>query len=111
MPGHADGSVTVYLGYGRDSAGRVGGSGEQQGRLQRLRAAHLATSPGSLPACRSSPTGDTYLVACTQQHHLMENRDVVRAGTLAEYREQPDFAAEREQEAASERDRRGPHSR
>ncbi len=32
-------------------------------------------------------TGDTYLLACTQQHHLMENREVVRAGTLDEYQQ------------------------
>src|SRR5262249_8574022 len=27
VPGHADGAVTVHLGYGRRAAGRVGGSG------------------------------------------------------------------------------------
>ena len=26
VPGHADGSITVYLGYGRTAAGKVGGS-------------------------------------------------------------------------------------
>ncbi len=26
MPGHADGAITLYLGYGRDAAGRVGGT-------------------------------------------------------------------------------------
>src|SRR5207248_2261209 len=26
MPGHADGSITVHLGYGREHAGRVGGN-------------------------------------------------------------------------------------
>jgi molybdopterin-containing oxidoreductase family iron-sulfur binding subunit len=43
-------------------------------------------------------TKDTYLIACTQQHHLMENRDIVRAATVAQYREKPRFALEKEQE-------------
>ncbi len=30
MPGHADGSITVSLGYGRDQAGRVGGTSSQR---------------------------------------------------------------------------------
>ncbi len=30
MPGHADGTVTVWLGHGRTRAGRVGGSGRQR---------------------------------------------------------------------------------
>ncbi len=30
MPGHADRSVTVYLGHGRQHAGRIGGTVEQQ---------------------------------------------------------------------------------
>ena len=44
---------------------------------------------------RPTAPADTYLVACTQQHHLMENREVVRAGTLAEYQQHTrDFASE-----------------
>ena len=58
MPGHADGSVTVYLGHGR----RAGRPGRRQpradGRLQRLPAAHVATSPGSPPGWRSRKTGE-----------------------------------------------------
>ena len=47
-------------------------------------------------------TGDDYLVAGTQQHHLMENRDLVRAGTLGEFHDQPDFAGEPERRQRAE---------
>ena len=76
MPGHADGAVTVYLGYGREHAGRVGGTRDQHGRLQRLPAAHVGPARGSPPGLTVAQTGERTLVACTQQHHLMENRDV-----------------------------------
>jgi molybdopterin-containing oxidoreductase family iron-sulfur binding subunit len=43
-------------------------------------------------------TRDRYLLACTQQHHLMENRETVRADTLTGYQKKPEFALERERE-------------
>jgi molybdopterin-containing oxidoreductase family iron-sulfur binding subunit len=97
MPGHADGSVTVYLGHGQDFAGRVGGTA-----LQRVgfNAYPLRTMdhPWFAPGLEVQKTGLTSLVACTQQHHLMENRDPVRSATLEEYQKSPRFAHEREEE-------------
>ena len=48
------------------------------------------------PALRApcTKTDETYLLACTQAHQLMENRDVVRSATLAEYHAKPEFAKE-----------------
>ena len=104
MPGHADGAITVHLGYGREWAGRVGGqAGNKVGfNAYTLRSAnHLWFASGlSVRVTRA-----TYLVACTQQHHLMENREVVRAGTLTEYHERPRFAFDREREAAARKRR------
>ena len=34
-------------------------------------------------------TGTQYMLACTQFHHSMEGRDLVRAATLEEYRKKP----------------------
>jgi molybdopterin-containing oxidoreductase family iron-sulfur binding subunit len=103
MPGHADRSVTVYLGYGREYAGRVGSKAG-------FNAYALRTSerPWFAPGLAVAKTSDTYLVACTQQHHLMESREVVRAGTLAEFQEKPHFAHEKEQEKEREETRRSP---
>jgi molybdopterin-containing oxidoreductase family iron-sulfur binding subunit len=39
-------------------------------------------------------TGERYALACTQDHQSMEGRDLVRSGTLAEYRADPAFARE-----------------
>ena len=41
-----------------------------------------ADQPWFASGLRVVKTGDTELVACTQQHQLMENRDLVRTGTL-----------------------------
>ncbi len=107
MPGHADGSVTVYLGYGREQAGRVGGRGDGKVGFNAytLRA---SDRPWFAPGLTVKKTGKRYLVACTQQHHLMENREVVRAASLAHYHEKPRFAAEKEEEHTKEESLRSP---
>jgi molybdopterin-containing oxidoreductase family iron-sulfur binding subunit len=95
MPGLADNCVTISLGYGREFAGKVGGMprhpvGFNAYALRTAR--HLWFAPG----VEVRDTGTTYVLACTQEHHLMANREVVRAGTLQEYHQQPRFAADRE---------------
>jgi MoCo/4Fe-4S cofactor protein with predicted Tat translocation signal len=95
MPGHADGSVTVSLGYGRPYAGRLGGTPDQ---MVGFDAYQLRTSehPWFAPGLAVTKTPQTHLVACTQQHHLMEGREVVRSATLDEYRRDPAFAKKKE---------------
>jgi MoCo/4Fe-4S cofactor protein with predicted Tat translocation signal len=101
MPGHADHSITVYLGYGREYAGRVGGTAEQ---TVGFNAYPLRTSahPWFASGLRIVKTGESYTIACTQEHQLMENREPVRAGTLEEYKKNPRFAFEREKEQLHE---------
>jgi molybdopterin-containing oxidoreductase family iron-sulfur binding subunit len=101
QPGHADGAVTVHLGYGRDSAGRVGGNTTSKVGFN----AYLfrtSAHPWSAPGLKVTRTPRRYLLACTQGHHLMENRATVRAATLAEFHERPNFAAEKENEELRE---------
>jgi molybdopterin-containing oxidoreductase family iron-sulfur binding subunit len=101
MPGHADDCVTIALGYGRTHAGRVGG---QENQVVGFNAYPLRTSerPWFASGLRLHATGQLYLLAGTQQHHLMESREVVRAGTLDEYHDKPRFAFEKEKEALHE---------
>jgi molybdopterin-containing oxidoreductase family iron-sulfur binding subunit len=101
MPGHAERTVSVYLGHGRQRAGRVGGSPQQSVGFNayRLRTAEQAWFAGGLKVRK---TAGTELVACTQEHQLMENRAPVRAATLAEYRQRPQFASEPEREKQRE---------
>ena len=95
MPGHAERAVTVYLGHGRVAAGSIGGSGLQTVGFNAY-FLRTADSPWFARGLRVVPTNDDQLIACTQQHQLMENRDLVRSATLDGYRAHPDFAADPE---------------
>jgi molybdopterin-containing oxidoreductase family iron-sulfur binding subunit len=92
LPGHADGAVTVHLGFGRRRAGRVGtGVGFDAYALRSSDALWAA------PGLEVSKTGETARVACTQDHWTMEataheqaaERHVVRAVTLADLARDP----------------------
>jgi molybdopterin-containing oxidoreductase family iron-sulfur binding subunit len=86
QPGQARGAATLHLGYGRTAAGRVGtGAGADAYRLR------TRDALWSAPATVSRAAGH-HPLACTQDHWSMEGRHLVRSGTLAEYREHPDFA-------------------
>ncbi len=98
LPGHAPGAVTLHLGYGRARAGRVGtGAGVNASLLRASRA------PGFEGGLALRRTGRVHPLATTQEHHSMEGRHLVRAATLGEFLEHPDFA--REMEHAPDPDR------
>jgi molybdopterin-containing oxidoreductase family iron-sulfur binding subunit len=101
MPGHADRTISVYLGHGRERAGRVGGSPQQSVGFNAYRL-RTADHPWLAVGLKVRRTDGTELVACTQEHQLMENRDPVRAATLAEYHDRPRFASEPEREKQRE---------
>jgi MoCo/4Fe-4S cofactor protein with predicted Tat translocation signal len=81
MPGHADGAVSVALGYGRTRAGRVGnGCGANAYALR------TSDAPWFAGGLEVRDTGKKYPLSTTQHHHAMEGRDLVRATPLAEFR-------------------------
>jgi molybdopterin-containing oxidoreductase family iron-sulfur binding subunit len=89
QPGQANESVTIYLGYGRARAGRVGtGLGFNAYALQ------TSDTPWSGAGLEIAPTGESYQLASTQTHFQMEGRPIVRAGTIEHFRENPEFAHE-----------------
>ncbi len=89
LPGHAENAVTVSLGYGRTRAGRVGnGVGFNAYSLR------LAETPWYVEGLEIRKTGQTYRLACTQNHHSLEGRPLVLSATLTEYQEHPDFIHE-----------------
>jgi molybdopterin-containing oxidoreductase family iron-sulfur binding subunit len=89
VPGHPDGSITVHLGYGRTRAGHVGsGSGFNAYALRDGRA--LWGDAG----VEVVKTGDSSSLACTQYHHLMEGRGMVRVATRDEYAHDPHIVHE-----------------
>jgi len=76
-PGHADDSITIHLGYGRMRVGRVGAQAGFDAFQVRT-----AAAPDFDSGVQLRLTDRRYPLACTQHHHLMENRDLVRAGTV-----------------------------
>ena len=105
MPGHADNSATMPLGYGRRRAGHVGNEIGLNGYLIRT-----SDKPDIAGGLQITKTGRTHLMATTQMHHPIDingqqleeesvsafHRDVVRIGTLDDFRKHPDFAADKE---------------
>jgi MoCo/4Fe-4S cofactor protein with predicted Tat translocation signal len=84
LPGHPDNCATVHLGYGRARAGRVGsGAGFNANAIRRSNALWFAGGADIVP------TRETYSLACTQYHHLMEGRGMIRAVTRDEYARNP----------------------
>ncbi len=94
--GHPDNSVTVFLGYGRKRAGRVGtAQGFDAYALRTTAAPWIATG------VTIRKTGETYKLASTQGMQSMDtpngdHRPLVRETTLEEYHKEPNFAKEEE---------------
>ena len=87
LPGQADGTVTLHLGYGRTQAGRVGTGIGVNAYLLRTAAAPWCGSGLTL-----KKTGERFRLASTQGHQTMEGRNLVRMATAEEFRKHPDFA-------------------
>jgi MoCo/4Fe-4S cofactor protein with predicted Tat translocation signal len=84
VAGHPDDCVTVHLGYGRSRGGRVAaGAGFDANRIRTSDA--LSFGAGVEIAL----TGERFSLACTQYHHLMEGRGMVRAVTRDEFVRDP----------------------
>ena len=87
VPGVADGTLVLSLGYGRKQAGRVGtGVGFDAFALRTSAALDLATD------VKLTPAGRSYPLAQTQEHGAMEGRALIREATLDRYRQEPTFA-------------------
>ena len=88
LPGQAENSVTLHLGYGRTMAGHVGsGQGVDAYRLRTSDAMGFGT--GLLV---EKVAGARWALATAQEHHGTEGRDLYRTASLAEFLRHPDFA-------------------
>jgi len=87
QPGMADYSLGLALGYGREKAGRVGtGVG--------FNAYKIFSGKYIDSGATIRKTGETYTLACTQNHWSMEGRPAVREANLDEFLKEPKFAEE-----------------
>jgi molybdopterin-containing oxidoreductase family iron-sulfur binding subunit len=90
LPGHADGSVTVYLGHGRTRAGQVGNNTGFDAYPLRTQNEPWITAGATIAVVKAE---GTHTLACTQMQFAMEGRRPVRGGTLHEYQTEKNFAA------------------
>jgi molybdopterin-containing oxidoreductase family iron-sulfur binding subunit len=94
--GHPDNSITVFFGYGRTRAGRIGtGTGFDVYPLR------SSQTPWFANGAQLRATGDTYQLASTQGYQTMETPDgstrpLVQERSLEEYKKEPNFAKEDE---------------
>ena len=86
-PGQPDGVITIHLGYGRKSAGRVGNAHGFNAYEIRT-----ADSPWTASGVQVEKASVQHLLAVTQLHFMLEDRnfskedrDVLRSQTLEEY--------------------------
>jgi MoCo/4Fe-4S cofactor protein with predicted Tat translocation signal len=102
LPGQAENTLTLSLGYGRRRAGENGSDLGFNAYVLRTAAA-VWTAPG----VTVKGLGDRYDFACTQNHHALDqdlgveedelagrkeqDRHIVRTATLAEFQSDPDF--------------------
>ena len=106
VPGHAENSITLHLGYGRRRAGNVGTGPGFNAYLLRS-----SSAPWIGRGVQIEPTGKKYYFASIQQQYTIDreghpsekadeesvaafnpNRDLVRITTLEEFHKNPDFA-------------------
>jgi molybdopterin-containing oxidoreductase family iron-sulfur binding subunit len=89
LPGQADDTVTVHLGYGRTRAGRVGNGAGFDANLIRT-----SDAPWSGLGVELARTAETRTLACTQDHWSIdqhaEARHVIRPTTVEDYAKEPD---------------------
>jgi len=87
VPGQADGSVALTLGWGRTKAGRIG-----NGRGFDAYPLRTTDALGFAAAQVSKAGGEAYFFAQTQEHNSAEHRPIIHEATLAEYKSTPNFS-------------------
>jgi molybdopterin-containing oxidoreductase family iron-sulfur binding subunit len=93
-PGHADNSITIPLGYGRES---LTSTGEHVGfdayLLRTPQNPHYIVADGRvIQSVKVAGTAGKYPLSITQDHFSIEGRGLVREATLERYRDDNDFA-------------------
>ena len=93
IPGHADNSVSLSLGYGRTAAGGVGnGAGVNAYSLR------TAATPYFAVGAKLTNLRKTSTVVHTQEHFTMEGRGIVREASLEQFNAEPGFVKKFDEE-------------
>lgn len=90
-PGQPDDVITLFMGYGRTRAGRIG-TGIGYNAFDVCRSDAMNSGFGEI----SKRAGETTTIASTQIHFNMEGRDLLRVWDLDEYNNDPDMGHQRD---------------
>jgi MoCo/4Fe-4S cofactor protein with predicted Tat translocation signal len=91
MPGHANNSATVQLGFGRTAAGHVGNDVGYNAYLLRT-----SSAPSNDSGLEFRKVGGGFIFATTQHTQTMEESEPLRIATLDEYKKQPQWVDQKE---------------
>ncbi len=83
MPGQADDSIALALGYGREGEEELGKVGVNAYLLR------TSAAPSFADGLALVKTGEKRLLATTQEHWSMENRPIALHAKLGQYRDRP----------------------
>src|SRR5437763_11285470 len=92
-PGHADNSITIPLGYGRECQDGLGEHVGFNGYLLRTSSnPHFIVADGKIiDSVKVTKVGRKYALSITQEHFSIEGRGLVREAPLEHYRADNDF--------------------
>lgn len=96
-PGHPDDAITVQLGYGRWRGGEI--ANEKGVNVNPIR---TTKNPWFVTGAKVRKTGETFVLAGTQIHFTMEGREPVRIATVDEYKKNPHYVHEAEEEPSKD---------
>ena len=95
QPGQPDDVITIYLGYGRTRAGKIGtGIGYNAYDVQKSDAMTFGTG-------EVTKVGEKTTIASTQTHFNMEGRDILRVWDIEEFEKNPDMGHQHDEYDAS----------
>jgi molybdopterin-containing oxidoreductase family iron-sulfur binding subunit len=87
VPGQADNSIALTLGWGRKKAGRIG-----NGKGVDVYPIRTTAALGFAPAKVERSAAEPYLVARTQEHDSQEGRPLALQTTITDYHKRANFA-------------------
>ncbi len=85
VPGQAEETVVLHLGYGRWRAGQIGTNQGFDANVLRT-----SDAPWGGTGAKVNVTSQTYTLVSTQMHRNIEGRDHVRVATLTDFIKKPD---------------------
>jgi MoCo/4Fe-4S cofactor protein with predicted Tat translocation signal len=109
VPGQPDGVITLAYGYGRRDGGKIAVSNGEEPYGVDVYSLRKSNALDGGAGAKVTSTDLEYDVACTQEHQSLNPKDlggmeraIIRTASVEEYRKNPAFAHEHEEETSQE---------